>query len=457
MKIKTKLTLLFILITAILLIVLNFYIYSISRSYATSNFVSRLKERALNAANIYLEQDEVSPGIYQQYKVQQLEKIPGEIIRMYDEKNQPAFISNNSDFTFPLYLIEITRKKGELQQRNENTYVYGLYYHDNQGDFVILVKATDVIGEAKLFHLRDDLVIGFFFSILALFFIGRFLTKMVMKPVSDIIEQVNEISNTNLNKRLNEGNGKDELAELAITFNQMLSRLEEAFRLQQNFVANASHELRTPLTSIIGTIEVALSKQRDPEEYRAVLQTVLEEAERLHTLSDGLLNIAQASFDINNLKLEPIRIDELLQEVKDIIHNQMPESKMELQFEHMPENSEELLVTGNRNLLTIAFKNLIENANKFSSYNKILIHMDFSLESIQIIIRDFGIGIPEKDMQNVLQTFFRAGNARNFKGSGVGLSLSQKIILLHDGEFFLRSEEGQGTTVMVLLKKTKIA
>jgi signal transduction histidine kinase len=233
----------------------------------------------------------------------------------------------------------------------------------------------------------------------------------------------------------------------------MLERLENAFELQQNFVASASHELRTPLTSIIGNIEVLLSRQRNSEEYKIVLQTVLEEAERLHKLSDGLLNIAQASSDINNIKMEYIRIDELLEESKNAVQNQMSESKMDLYFENMPVNSDDLLIKGNKNLLLIAFENLFENANKFSENRNIKINLINSPEAITVVISDTGIGIPEKDLSNIYQTFFRAENARSFSGSGVGLSLCQKIILQHKGNLSIKSELGKGTVVSVLLRK----
>ena len=232
----------------------------------------------------------------------------------------------------------------------------------------------------------------------------------------------------------------------------MLERIERSFELQQNFVANASHELRTPLTSIIGNIEVSLSRQRTTDEYKAILKTILEEAERLHKLSDGLLNIAQASVDINSIKLEYIRIDELLEESKNVVQNQMPESKMELSFVNMPSDSDNLLISGNKNLLMIAFENIFENANKFSDNKDVKIELVYSPEKVLINVSDTGIGIPDKDLLNVVQTFYRAENARQFSGSGVGLSLSQKIFLLHKGNLSIQTELGKGTVVTIMLK-----
>jgi len=454
MKIKTKLSLLFTFVIALLLIALNLYIFSISKSYASSDFYFKLRERTYAAANVFLEEDEVSNKIFKEFQSKLFEKLPGEKIRIYDSKNQPAFIPDSIQSSYPLSVIEKARKEKSYKSKNNGIYTFGIFYPDNQGDFVILASAMDQTGDAKLSHLKNVLIIGFLLSIFVLYFIGRFFTSKMLKPINEIINHVNNITDTNLNLRLSEGNGRDELAELAITFNNMLERLGNAFELQQKFVASASHELRTPLTSIIGNIEVSLSRQRMEDEYKMVLKTVLEEAERLHNLSDGLLNIALASSDINNIKMEYIRIDELIEESKNTVQTQNPESKMDLNFENMPTNSDDLLIKGNKNLLTIAFKNIFENANKFSDNKNIKINLVYKPESINVTVSDSGIGIPEKDLNNIFQTFYRAENARTFIGFGVGLALSHRVFVLHNGNLSIQSELGKGTIVSVLLKKT---
>jgi signal transduction histidine kinase len=454
MRIKTKLSLLFTLVIALMLIALNFYIYSLSRSFASSDFFFRLQQRVYAAANVYLEEDEVSKKIFQEFQVKFLEKLPGETIRFYDMRNQPAFIEDYTPSAFPVSVIEKTRKEKIYRNKDHRTYTYGIFYTDNQGDFVILVSADDKSGDVKLKHLGNILILGFLLNLIVLYFIGGLFTKKMLRPINEIIAHVNSITDSNLDLRLNEGNGKDELAELAITFNKMLKRLGNAFKLQQSFVASASHELRTPLTSIIGNIEVFLSRQRSAEEYKIVLNTVLEEAERLHKLSDGLLNIAQASSDIKTISMERLRIDELLEESIQSVKKQMTESKMDLYFENLPENSEDLLVTGNKNLLSIAFENVLENANKFSNNKNVKILMDNSPDKVIVTITDSGIGIPEKDVEKIFQTFYRSENALSFNGSGVGLSLCEKIINLHSGLLFVKSTPGKGTIVTIMLKKS---
>jgi signal transduction histidine kinase len=100
----------------------------------------------------------------------------------------------------------------------------------------------------------------------------------------------------------------------------------------------------------------------------------------------------------------------------------------------------------------IAFENIFENANKFSDNKNVKIELKYYSEKILITVSDIGIGIPQKDLSNVIQTFYRAENARQFSGSGVGLSLSQKIFLLHNGKLSIQTELGKGTVVTIMLK-----
>ena len=220
----------------------------------------------------------------------------------------------------------------------------------------------------------------------------------MLKPVSDISDQANNITETNLHLRLNTGNSKDEIAELAITFNKMLERLEHSFDLQKEFVSNASHELRTPLTSIIGNIEVTLSMTRSEREHREVLYSILQESERLQNLSNGLLSLAQSDLDFQKVSNDEIRIDELLLEIKDEITAKYPDRILELQFDQMPDKEEELEILGEHNLLETALLNLVDNACKFSKDKPVLISLVVTHQRIEIKISDRGVGIPAEEI-----------------------------------------------------------
>src|SRR5690606_31852147 len=146
---------------------------------------------------------------------------------------------------------------------------------------------------------------------------GWFYAGRALRPISKVVNQVADISIINLDQRVDEGNGKDEIAQLARTFNEMLSRLEASFLLQKNFIANASHELRTPFTAITGRLEVTLLSTRNNDEYRAVIESVLEDIRSLNKLFNKLLLLAQASTEDRERKMQHLRVDELLWQTKD--------------------------------------------------------------------------------------------------------------------------------------------
>ena len=449
MKIKNKLTIIFTGIIALILLALNFYIYALSSSIARADFYEQLHSRAFVAANIYLENDENTDANIIKFRNKYLRTLPQEIIRIYNKDNQPVFVDSSDRLTFQPWIINKIRRDKEFRFEINNRQIVGINYDDNQGDFIIIASAVDEIGQTKLMQLRKVLTAGFLFCIVVVFFIGRYFTKLMLKPVSDISDQANNITETNLHLRLNIGNSKDEIAELAITFNKMLERLENSFDLQKEFVSNASHELRTPLTSIIGNIEVTLSMSRSEKEHREVLYSILQESERLQNLSNGLLSLAQSDLDFQKVSKDEIRIDELLLEIKDEIAAKYPDRIVELQFDQMPDKEEELTILGEHNLLETALLNLVDNACKFSKDKPITIKLIVNHQQIRITISDQGVGIPVEEIIKIRETFFRATNARSFPGTGIGLALADRIIRLHGGVLSIKSELNFGTDVIV--------
>ncbi len=449
MKIKNKLTIIFTGIIALILLALNFYIYALSSSIARADFYEQLHSRAFVAANIYLENDENTDENIIKFRNKYLRTLPQEIIRIYNKDNQPVFVDSSDRLTFQPWIINKIRREKEFRFEINSRQIVGINYDDNQGDFIIIASAVDEIGQIKLMQLRKVLIAGFLFCIVVVFFIGRYFTKLMLKPVSDISDQANNITETNLHLRLNTGNSKDEIAELAITFNKMLERLEHSFDLQKEFVSNASHELRTPLTSIIGNIEVTLSMTRSEKEHREVLYSILQESERLQNLSNGLLSLAQSDLDFQKVSNDEIRIDELLLEIKDEITAKYPDRILELQFDQMPDKEEELEILGEHNLLETALLNLVDNACKFSKDKPVMISLVVSHHQIEIKISDRGVGIPPEEIIKIRETFFRATNARSFPGTGIGLALADRIIRLHGGALSIKSELNFGTDVTV--------
>jgi signal transduction histidine kinase len=301
---------------------------------------------------------------------------------------------------------------------------------------------------STLFRIK---IATFIVGVLLVFTAGIFFSRKTFQPLRQLVSKVKDISAHNLHLRLETKKGKDEMTELAHTFNTMLDRLQTAFETQNNFVSNASHELRTPLTTIMGEADIALKKARTNEEYRQSLQVILNEAGKLNHLTSSLLALAQSGFDGKKQRWNLVRIDELLWEVKQAVDELHPNNKVQLHFGELPPNEQQLSVEGNYHLLKLALTNIVINACKYSNDRPVQLSLAVDKEKIRIGILDEGIGIPSSEIKYVFEPFYRASNTNRFEGHGVGLPLARNIIRLHNGELLIKSEEGKGTAVEITL------
>ncbi|KAA5549564.1 sensor histidine kinase [Adhaeribacter rhizoryzae] len=451
MTIRNRLTFTFTALIAIIIFISGLAVYLLVADFTERDFYNRLADRAILAGQLQLEQDELSAASMAKLKQKSRHTLMSEQVEIYAKEKQ-AWLARPPQEAALLQKVLPRLKPNEFKNfiLNQNQAV-AYYYTDNQGDFYILVAANDLSGKRKLGYLQLALLVSFIGSILLVIVVGRLVANQALDPIATIIKQVNTIRATNLHLRLSEGTGKDEIANLSQTFNQMLDRLEHAFASQKNFISNASHELQNPLTAIAGEIEVTLTRDRSPAEYKASLERLQSETERLEKLTKDLLQLAQADQQEAESQYEPFRIDELIWEVLEDVKRQGPCAAVRLILEDLPENADNLIFSGNKALLGTALKNLLENACKFSNQKPVSLNLKADEKEINILIRDEGIGIPAADLRNIAEPFFRARNARGIPGTGVGLNLSTKIIKQHGGTLSIKSEEEQGTEVMITL------
>jgi signal transduction histidine kinase len=353
-------------------------------------------------------------------------------------------------------LINRVRLYNEIRHKQGPYEIIGQFYTGQYDRIVVFTAATDIYGVKKLIRLRLILFIVFIGSLAIVFLSGRIFAAKALKPVSNIIQKVDKIEVTNLNERIDEGNGTDELAMLAFTFNKMLYRLESAFKTQKNFIANASHELRTPLTILTGQLEVLLLKERNREEYLKTLTSVLDEIKNLNHISDRLLLLAQTSSDFSETSFAPFRIDEALWRAQAEICKRNGDYAIHINFSEKIDSEEKLYVYGSDLLMKTAFGNLMDNACKYSDDCKVGVFMEVDEQHVKVNFTDNGSGISSDELKMIFHPFYRSKNSHNVKGHGLGLSIVEKIILLHKGNIDVASEIGKGSIFSVLLPVCRI-
>jgi signal transduction histidine kinase len=449
MKIRYKILILFSVLTVSIILLMATFAYLLTNRHSFEDFYKRLETRAYIAARAAFTKDKA----YSQIRAEHLERLPHE--REYFIEADSINKAPLSLKTLPASFYKEALDKGKANYRDKDTFYEGVRYVNDQTPYVVIVSARNDYGSQYLEDLRKVLILCLGIAAVGVVTAGFFFSRYILQPVRQITSQVKNIRAHNLHLRLNTPDSGDEMSELAQTFNNMLDRLETAFETQNNFVSNASHELGTPLTAIIGEAELALNKERPEEQYRESLQVILHEADRLEHITKSLLNLAQTGFGGKGQQFEKLRTDELIFSVKNTIDRINPENKVEIDYTMLPEDEDKLFIKGNAQLLQLALNNIVQNACKYSDNSPAYIALAATDKSNIIIVKDNGIGIPERDLPFIYEPFFRASNTGRYKGYGIGLPLARNIIRLHGGNMIVTSQQDQGTEIRITLPTSK--
>ncbi len=453
MKIRLQLTLIFGLLVAAVLLVFSFAIFYFYSLFREIEFFERLKDKAQETVELLTEIKTIDEDILKIIDKHDLTTLYGEEVMMYDLDMNLLYKSGEEYVHFPASFLSNIKSRKEIRLHNNSRETIGVLINDVGREYIVIVSAIDKFGYTKIENLILILSIGWLLGVVIVFIIGYFYSENILHPIAEVVMQVDKITASNLNMRVNEGNGKDEIAQLAQTFNNMLHRIEESFVMQKNFVSNASHELRTPMTSITGEIEVTLMQKRSAEDYEKVLSSILEETRKLTKMTNGLLELARVSSDENNFKQQPLRIDDIIWSSRSDLAKKQPEYRVKVDFQNFPDEEDKLMIRGNANLLKTAFLNLMENACKFSKNQSAEVLVILFFNRVQVLIMDNGVGIPKEDQTHIFQPFYRSMKTRSVFGYGIGLSLVDKIIRLHKGIIELNSTENVGTIFTITLYK----
>jgi len=279
---------------------------------------------------------------------------------------------------------------------------------------------------------------------------GWFLAGRALRPVDKITLAAQRIAAGDLSQRLSMPAAHDEIGRLAATFNNMIGRLDTSFRQIRQFTSDASHELRTPLTVMKGETDLVLRRPRSLDDYKSVLESNLEEIDRMTRIVDELLFLSRA--DMGEVKVEslPVAMESLVEDV----HRQAKLLAQDRNIEVLLGTVMPVVVQGDDLRLRELLLNLVENAMKYSHPGgKVEIALLNDGREARLSVTDQGIGIAPADHKKIFQRFFRTDVARGHtkKGTGLGLAICAWIAELHKGRVEVKSDLGQGSTFTVVL------
>jgi heavy metal sensor kinase len=314
--------------------------------------------------------------------------------------------------------------------------VRSLYVADTRagsdGDRVIQIAASvhalRVVQRELLFALAAVVLLG---SGATLVGAWQFAGSAV-RPVEEITAQATRIEAGTLDQRIAAHAETDEYRGLVAVLNRMLERLEQGFRVQGRLTADMSHELRTPLTALRGEIEVALRAERSPQEYQRVLQSALEEIERLTTMSEDLLLITRAESRLMAPRRAPTDVNAVVRTVLDGLHRRIEEKGLTVEEWYDPAVGRLSL---DQALIARLVGHLLDNAVKFTpSGGRVVVVAERVNGAVRLAVEDSGPGIDPADLPHVFEPFYRADPARSRgMGTGLGLALAAAVARLHGG------------------------
>jgi heavy metal sensor kinase len=279
--------------------------------------------------------------------------------------------------------------------------------------------------------------------------VGYWISRRALAPVDMLVKRAREVGGSNLSSRLPKLETGDELQRLSDTLNEMLDRIETAFRRVTQFTGDASHELRTPVSLIRTEAELALRRSRGEQEYKESLQQILHEAERTTVLIEQLLALARADSGREALRMEPVDLRQTLQSVCN--GWQQVSTIRELQFSsNIGDGS--AFVMGDETMLRRVIDILLDNAFKYtSSPGSVRLSLEQQGERAVITVKDSGVGIANEEQSKIFERFYRVDKARSRSqgGTGLGLAIAEWIVTQHRGSIGVESRPGEGSAFRV--------
>jgi len=455
-SVRTRLTLWYASVLALSLIAFALVIYYAAGKIFHERQDESLRSTAQTVASAYVEEFGEAHSLAKAGQIVLSEiTFPNRYVQLNDNEGKPIASSANlagSTVAIPSSVFADAREKSFSYATVNGLRVAVIPLSSDQTPGYAAVAEPLSAIEDGLREVRRDLFAGVPLVLFLASVGGYFLARKSLAPIASMNSQTQQISAQNLSARLDVTESRDELGRLGTTINDLLARLENSFKEQQRFIADASHELRTPLAVLRGETEVALGKVRTVEEYQQSLSLIQDEAERLSRIVEDLFILAREPVDTRAvLHKERVSLNDAVKDCARAAQVLAIRKGVRLSLEN---DSPSILVNGDEELIKRMILNLLDNAVKYTpAGGEVSLELSQENGNAEIVVRDTGIGIPDSAQPRVFDRFFRVdkARARTIGGAGLGLSIAQWIAEVHSGSIALTSTPNHGSTFTVVL------
>jgi signal transduction histidine kinase len=275
--------------------------------------------------------------------------------------------------------------------------------------------------------------------------VGWYISRRISAPVLELSHVTERMTQGNLSSRA-DIKSRDELGQLAHSFNEMAARVEETVGTLRSFVADAAHELHTPLTALQTNLELA-REEKNVSVRNGYLARAQGQSQRLEALVKSLLDLSRIEAAASKSDLRPVNLSQLVQEMNEQFASRAEQTNHPFEASLTEEN---VFVLGDRDQLRQVMINLLENALKFTPAGCLIsVALEVTETETKLTVADTGIGVPPEDLPLLFERFHRGRNASSYTGNGLGLAIVKAIVTAHGGDVVVQSEMGKGTRVLV--------
>lgn len=433
MTLRRRLFIVYVSLLLVIQIGLSAAIYIIYAQYREEVFYDRLENRILLITRLMFEVREMDAQLTRAFDEGTIHALYDEKVIIFDSENHVVYSSiDDARVTYSSEILHQIRVDGEWRNVDGTKEVLGLHYKHNGNDYVALATAYDQHGFDMIDNLLRTLGISFVISVLLSVGTGKFVISKTLKPVEQLHESIATIGPDNLNSRLTVPNENDELGRIALSFNVMLDRLQFAFVQQQNFIHFASHELNTPLAVSHAILEGLKNSSPTIEAYGAAVDALLDVEQRLTEMMNSLLLLSSLEGVHTQRMHHVVRVDELIFEAADECALVRPGFRIELDIRNSVQEEQHLQTIGIAPLLRTAFRNIIENAWKYSIDKRVVCSISIVDLGVQVTFSSKGEPVADEAREHIFRPFYRESKASS-DGQGLGLAIVERIVKLHAG------------------------
>lgn len=313
-----------------------------------------------------------------------------------------------------------------------------------------------IVMESRMEDLENIRVISIYMVlplVLMSFGGGYLMASIMLRPLSDLKDEVQKKEAQNLNEEIVFEDNGDEISELIKSFNRMSNRLSKSFESQKQFVENASHELKTPLSVIQANIDTILNDKEIPKKkLKKLVGNSKKQISFMNDLIEDLLLLSAISTSKFNIEFEEIDISKVIRVSTNVLAEKIKEKDLELEIKEQGGN---YLTKGNKVLLERAFSNILDNSLKYSKGKSIVVGISSNSEDIKISFKDDGKGVAKTKVMEIFERFYRLDKGRSRKdgGSGLGLAITKEIVERHGGQVYVNTKYSKGAEFIIKLPK----